>query len=100
MIVIEVDDKGFLMLTNSGDKPVTIWKIEFTYYIYTSPLKKNEEDRSGRRLITESVDKKIELHSGQSIRYYTKLPREVIKEVVVYYEDENSFKKSYVKLQP
>lgn len=100
MLAIEVDDKGFLNLTNTGSLPVIVWKIEFSYYITVTPLKKEEEERGGRRLITESVDRKIELKPGESFRYYTKLPREVMKEVIVYYEDVNSFKKSYLRLQP
>lgn len=96
MIAIEVDDKGFLKITNNGSNPITIWKIEFTYYIYTQPLSK-EEQREGRRYISESIDRKFELNPGETLRYYIKLPREVIKEVIVYYEEQSSFKKSYMK---
>jgi len=96
MIAIEVDEKGFLKITNNGSKTITVWKIEFTYYIYTQTLKK-EEQREGRRYISESIDRKFELKPGETLRYYIKLPREVIKEVIVYYEEQNSFKKSYMK---
>jgi hypothetical protein len=100
LITIEVDNKGFLKITNNGSFLVKIWKIEFTYYIYTQPLKKEEEERGGRRYISESIDKTFEVGPGESMRYYIKLPPEVIKEVIVYYEEGGSFKKSYIRLNP
>lgn len=100
MIAIEVDDKGFLKITNNGNSPVTVWKIEFTYYIYTQPLKKEEEERGGRRYISESIDKTFNLGPGESMRYYLKLPRDVIKEVIIYYEEYGTFKRAYMKLNP
>jgi hypothetical protein len=68
--------------------------------VYLLHIHSTFEERGGRRYISESIDKTFEVGPGESMRYYIKLPPEVIKEVIVYYEEGGSFKKSYIRLNP
>lgn len=99
MVEIEVSEKGFIKIRNDHSSPVTIWKIEFTYAIYTTPIDKInlEDQRFARKLVTESVNRRQNLNPGEEFTYYSRLPRDSIKEVVVYFEENNIIKKEIKK---
>ncbi|WP_148683447.1 hypothetical protein [Fervidicoccus fontis] len=98
MLNIELSDKGFLKIVNAGSDKIIVWKIELVYYITVTPLDQiSQEQRYLKKQITETIDKNKELEPGGALLYYTKLPKDAIEEVNVYYQIGNMFKKETYK---
>ncbi len=97
---IQVRENGELVLSNKNDTPINIWRIEFTYYSDTisQKLKERKEQRM-RRVITESITEPFSLEKGEKKIIELKIPREIISEITVYYEEKGMYKKERLVLE-
>ncbi len=89
---------GSLVVRNEFEKPVTIWKIEFSYYVSVPRKELEKKPSTIKRRVSESIRGPLKIMPGQEYSRRIGLTSKMIEEIVVYYDVGGRLSKEKISL--